>query len=70
MLHKRVGHVFQGRYKAILVQKEAYLPELSRYVVLKPVRARMVRAAQDLVWSNYRTTAGMAPVPDRIFSFH
>lgn len=41
-IHNRVGHVFQGRYKAILVQKESYLLELSRYVVLNPVRARMV----------------------------
>ena len=40
--HDRVGHVFQGRYKAIIVQKESYLLELARYVVLNPVRARMV----------------------------
>ena len=45
--HRRVGHVFQGRYKAILVQKEAYLLELARYIVLNPVRAYMVRAAKD-----------------------
>jgi REP element-mobilizing transposase RayT len=63
-LHNRVGHVFQGRYKAILVQKETYLLELSRYVVLNPVRARMVRTARDWVWSNYRATAGMAPAPE------
>lgn len=62
-LHNRVGHVFQGRYKAILVQREAYLLELSRYVVLNPVRARMARTARDWVWSNYRATAGMAPAP-------
>ncbi|MGA7980210.1 MAG: transposase, partial [Chromatiaceae bacterium] len=62
--HARVGHVFQGRYKAILVQKEAYLLEVSRYVVLNPVRARMVREAADWAWSNYRATAGMSPVPD------
>ena len=42
-VHARVGHVFQGRYKAILVQKDAYLFELARYVVLNPVRAGMVR---------------------------
>ena len=40
--HRQVGHLFQGRYKAILVQKEAHLLELSRYVVLNPVRAGMV----------------------------
>lgn len=56
--NKRVGHVFQGRYKAILVQKESYLLELARYIVLNPVRARMVRRAVDWPWSSYRTTAG------------
>ena len=40
--HDRVGHVFQGRYKGILVEKEAHLLELARYIVLNPVRARMV----------------------------
>ena len=43
--HRRDGHLFQGRYKAILVQKEAYLLELFRYIVLNPVRAGMVRSA-------------------------
>jgi len=61
--HAQVGHVFQGRYKAILVQKDAYLMELSRYVVLNPVRARMVRSARDWAWSNYRASAGMVPAP-------
>lgn len=56
--NKRVGHVFQGRYKAILVQKENYLLELSRYIVLNPVRARMVREAFNWPWSSYRATAG------------
>ena len=63
-VHNRVGHVFQGRYKAILVQKDAYLLELARYVVLNPVRARMVRTARDWVWSSYRATAGMAAIPN------
>jgi putative transposase len=62
--HNRVGHVFQGRYKAILVQKEVYLLELSRYVVLNPVRAYMVRTARDWAWSNYRATAGIAPATE------
>lgn len=56
--NQRVGHVFQGRYKAILVQKEPYLLELARYIVLNPVRAGMVRAAKDWPWSSYRATAG------------
>ena len=57
--HKRVGHVFQGRYKAILVQKDNYLLELSRYIVLNPVRAQMLRSAKDWPWSSYRATAGL-----------
>ena len=61
--HARVGHVFQGRYKAILVEKEAYLLELSRYIVLNPVRAGLVRAAKGWKWSSYSATAGLVPVP-------
>ena len=61
--HERVGHVFQGRYKAIIVQKESYLLELARYIVLNPVRARMVRSAKDWPWSSYRASAGLADCP-------
>ena len=57
--HHRVGHIFQGRYKAILVQKESYLLELARYIVLNPVRAGRVRSAKDWPWSSYRATAGL-----------
>jgi len=56
--HQRIGHVFQGRYKSILIEKESYLRELSRYIVLNPVRARMVRKVVDWPWSSYRATAG------------
>ena len=56
--HNRVGHVFQGRYKAILVEKDSYLLELARYIVLNPVRVGMVRSAKDWSWSSYRATAG------------
>jgi putative transposase len=56
--NNRVGHVFQGRYKAILVEKQSYLLELSRYIVLNPVRAEMVRSAKDWRWSSYRAMAG------------
>lgn len=61
--HKRVGHVFQGRYTAILVDKDAYLLELARYVVLNPVRAHMVKTAGLWSWSSYRTMIGKAPCP-------
>jgi REP element-mobilizing transposase RayT len=58
--HNRVGHVFQGRFKGILIDKDSYLLELARYIVLNPVRARMVRTAEDWLWSSYRATAGQA----------
>ena len=57
---QRVGHLFQGRFKAILVDKESYLLELARYIVLNPVRARMFRSAADWKWSSYLETAGLA----------
>jgi REP element-mobilizing transposase RayT len=56
--HHRVGHVFQGRYKAILVQRDAHLLELARYITLNPVRAHMVGNASEWRWSSYRATAG------------
>lgn len=63
--HKRSGHLFQGRYKAILVDKESYLLELSRYVVLNPVRAKgMVDRIEDWPWSSYLAMVGVAPQPD------
>lgn len=62
--HQRVGHVFQGRFKAILVERESYLLELCRYVVLNPVRAKIVKRPQDYAWSSYRASAGLAdPLP-------
>ncbi|MGH8273908.1 MAG: REP-associated tyrosine transposase [Gammaproteobacteria bacterium] len=61
--HGRVGHVFHGRYKAILVDKNEYLLELARYIVLNPVRAGMVRAAREWRWSSYRATAGQTSGP-------
>ncbi|WP_127024965.1 REP-associated tyrosine transposase [Rheinheimera mangrovi] len=51
--HKRVGHLFQGRFKAILVQKDSYLLEVSRYIVLNPVRAAMVDSCEEWPWSSY-----------------
>ena len=54
--HSRVGHVFQGRYKSILVQKDEHLLELCRYIVLNPVRAGMVNQPKEWVWSSYKAT--------------
>lgn len=62
--HNRVGHVFQGRYNAILVQKQSYLMELARYVVLNPVRANLVMNAFQWFWSSYRSTAGKTSSPE------
>lgn len=61
--HGRVGHVFQGRYKSILVDKDSYGLELSRYIVLNPVRARMVKHPEHWAWSSYRATAGRVAAP-------
>jgi putative transposase len=61
--HDRAGHVYQGRYKAILVEKQTILLEAARYIVLNPVRAQMVRSARDWPWSSYRATAGQASAP-------
>jgi putative transposase len=62
--HKRFGHVLQGRYKAILVEKESHLLELARYIVLNPVRAGLVRSAKDWPWSSYRATSGQVEPPE------
>lgn len=61
--HGLVGHLFQGRYKAILVQKEAHLLELTRYVVLNPLRARMVTSLDEWRWSSYPMVMGHQAVP-------
>jgi len=61
--HERVGHLFQGRFKGILVERESHLLELLRYIVLNPVRAGIVKFAGDYAWSNYRATARLRPAP-------
>ena len=61
--HRRVGHLFQGRYKAILVERESHLLELARYVVLNPVRAKACASPEEWRWSSYRATAGLEPAP-------
>jgi putative transposase len=66
--HKRVGHVFQGRYKAILVEKESYLLELARYIVLNPVRAKMVLDPIEWPWSSYRAMTQKQTKIDWLFT--
>jgi hypothetical protein len=58
--HKLVGHLFQGRYKALLIEKESYLLSLGRYIVLNPVRAGLVASPGDWPWSSYNATLGDA----------
>src|SRR6266446_6280450 len=57
-----MGHLFQGRYKAILCQSDRYLSELVRYIHLNPVRARMVNQPEDYEYSSHRSYLGLAPV--------
>ncbi len=52
--HKRAGHLLQGRYKAVLVQADTYAAELSRYIHLNPVRAKMVPFPEEYQWSSCR----------------
>lgn len=61
--HGRVGHVFQGRYKAILVERDSYLLELARYVVLNPLRAKRVKRLDAWPWSSYLATCGQSAIP-------
>ena len=63
IMHETVGHVFQGRYKSILIEKESYLLILCRYIVLNPVRANVVRDPLEWEWSSYHVTAGFSDKP-------
>ena len=62
--HDKVGHLFQGRFKAILVDRDAYLLEVCRYVELNPVRAGATRKPQTWPWSSYRAHTGLEPAPE------
>lgn len=61
--HARVGHLLQGRFKAILVERDRYLLELCRYIVLNPVRAKMVTDISGYLWSSYPSIVGSQPAP-------
>jgi REP element-mobilizing transposase RayT/AraC-like DNA-binding protein len=61
--HSLVGHVFQGRYHAILVDSDAYLVNACRYVELNPVRAGLVDSVDAWPWSSYRAHVGLARTP-------
>jgi REP element-mobilizing transposase RayT len=59
--HDRIGHVFQGRFKEQIVQRQDYLLALCRYIAMNPVRARLVSRPEQWKWSSYATTIGIAP---------
>lgn len=61
--HDRVGHVFQGRFKGILVERDVYLLELARYVVLNPMRANMTKTIGVWKWSSYKAMIGEEGAP-------
>jgi REP element-mobilizing transposase RayT len=61
--HKKVGHLFQGRFKGILVDQDVYLLEVCRYVDLNPLRARRVRDPGNWPWSSYGAHTGRGPAP-------
>lgn len=62
--HERSGHLYSGRFKAFLIEKESYFTTVVRYVVLNPVRANIVVRPEDYRWSSYRATAGLEEAPD------
>ena len=62
--HSRAGHLLQARYKALLVESGEYFLECSRYIHLNPVRAGIVRCAEEYPWSSYRSYIALDPVFD------
>lgn len=64
VLRGRVGHLFEGRYKAFIIEKEAYLLTVARYIVLNPVRAGLVGHPRQWKWSSYNATAGVGKAPE------
>ena len=66
--HSTVGHVFQGRFKDQIVQREGYLKALCRYIARNPVRAKLVDHPAKWPWSSYGSTAGLCHNPGFLFS--
>lgn len=61
--HRRCGHLFQGRFHSVLIEKDVHLAEVLRYVALNPVRAGIVPSPEAFAWSSYRMTVGLEPAP-------
>lgn len=68
--HQRSGHLFQGRYKAIVVEADSYALELSRYIHLNPVRAKLTEKPEDFSWSSYRGYIGREATPPWLTTAH
>ena len=66
--HRRAGHLFQGRFKAHLVEEQGYFLQISRYLHLNPVRAKLVRSPEEWRWSSYRATEVAATLGYRVHS--
>jgi REP element-mobilizing transposase RayT len=66
--HKKTGHVFQGRFKAFVVEKDNYLLALSAYIVLNPVRAKMVKHPREWRWSSYCATIGESRAAEWLYA--
>jgi REP element-mobilizing transposase RayT len=64
--HGYDGHLFQGRFWSELVESNVHLIELSRYIVLNPVRAGLCASAGEWEWSSYRAATGAVPVPKHL----
>lgn len=62
--HNRTGHLFQGRFKSILVDADEYLKQLSRYIHLNPVRAKIVARPDEYQWSSYPAFVGKTKLPE------
>ncbi|MGH8103556.1 MAG: REP-associated tyrosine transposase [bacterium] len=61
--HRREGHLFRGRYKSLLVERETYLLAVSRYIHLNPVRAGLAKEPEDYLWCSYRAYMGLEDMP-------
>jgi len=59
--HRRVGHLFQGRYKAVSVQTDAHLRRTVRYVIRNPMRARLSSRPEEWRWTSHHATVGRSP---------
>lgn len=61
--HGLIGHLFQGRFHSVVIERESHLLEVIRYVFLNPVRAQLCASADGWTWSSFRATVGAAAAP-------